>query len=714
MLNFTLQDLFGTTLAILLAPIVFVIPGYVTGWALDLFEFRNRSRLTRYLIGMVLSNAVVPIFAYLIYRYTSSAIILLTLLAAAIIFLIVDILPLFRNKIQRGPEFDQYQRMALFIGAGWVVFSTLLLVDLQIGDRLYFPTVSYDYLTRIALINAITRTGMPPINPSFFPGYPVQLTFLYFYWYVFGSIIDQIGGSLVNAQHAMLASVTWTGLSLMAVIAIYLRIRNKNTSYNNPWRAAIIGNLLLLISGMDFIPVIAVAIKAREALGNMVFNGRIEGWNMPVMSWLNAITWVPNHVSAALQSITAMLLLLSVFRGSRKQKLTAGIVAGVALASSFGTSVWITLVFAVFWAAWTIYRIATKENLDTLWSMIIAGVTGAGLSIPFVSGLLSSGGASSSSGLPLALYVRPFFMSAFFGNIPQWAHTTLNFFFLPLNYLMELGFFLVIGLYWIQHRKKEGQSNNPFQNAEIILLLIISTIMSFVYSTIIQINDLGIRAWLPAQFILLVWTTDVIQDWLGNKLPGISTIFHAIGQQVSIGKALQFLLIIGFLTTALEAFSTRMWPMLVDWNIAGFPNDLSPDTNLGRRSYDARLAYEFINNNIPASAITQNNPNSVLDRASGLYGTNQMAISDRTAYGIPADTFKLYKSAVAEIFERESAWIKIDQSCKQYYIDILIVNDLDPLWKKLPALEQERSPLYQNKYYAVFACGNFNKIAAQP
>lgn len=712
MTNFTIQDLFGITLAILLGPIVFVIPGYVTGWALDLFEFRNRSRLTRYLIGMILSNTIVPIFAYLIYHYISGAIVLFALLIAAIIFLVVDIFPLFRNKIPLNPGLNQLQQMALFIGAGWTVFSTLLLVDLQIGNRLYFPTVSYDYTTRIALINAITRSGMPPINPSFFPGHPVQLTFLYFYWYVFGSIIDQVGGSVVNAQHAMLASVTWTGLCLMATIAIYLRIRNKNISYN-PWQTAIIGSLVLLISGIDFIPVIAVAVKAREVLGNMLFNGRIEGWNMPIMSWLNALTWVPNHVSAALQCITAMLLVLSVFQGSRKQKLTAGIVAGVAFASSLGTSVWITLVFAVFWVIWTIYLVVTKENLDMLWGMILAGVVGAGLSMPFMSGLLRSGGLSPSE-LPVALYIRPFFMDAFFGNIPQWVHATLNLFFLPLNYLMELGFFLVVGLYWIQHRKKEGRKNNPFQNAEVILLLIVSIIMSFVYSTIIQINDLGIRAWLPGQFVLLIWTTDVIQGWLGNKHPGISTIFHAIGQQTGIGKALQFLLIIGFLTTVLEAFSTRMWPMLVDWNIAGFPNDLSPDTNLGRRSYDARMAYGFINNNLPASAITQNNPNSILDRASGLYGTSQMVISDRTAYGIPSDTYKLYKSAIAEIFERESAWIEIDQSCKKYYIDILIINDLDPLWKKLPTLEQERNPLYQNNYYAVFACGNFSKITIRP
>ena len=230
--------------------------------------------------------------------------------------------------------------------------------------------------------------------------------------------------------------------------------------------------------------------------------------------------------------------------------------------------------------------------------------------------------------------------------------------------------------------------------------------LSFVYSTVEQINDLGIRGWLLGQFVLLVWATDAIQKWLENKSPTPKNIFSTIGKQPQIGKALQALLVIGLLTTSLEAFLTRMWPIIVDWNIAGFPNTLSPDTNFGSRNYDAKLAYEYINTHLPTTAIIQYNPNIYLDRPSGLYGERQIAISDRTAYGIPTTTFQAMQNDVATIFQFDTTWEAIDKKCAQYSIDALVINDLDPLWQRLPELEMQRKPLYQNQYYSVVACGN--------
>jgi hypothetical protein len=224
------------------------------------------------------------------------------------------------------------------------------------------------------------------------------------------------------------------------------------------------------------------------------------------------------------------------------------------------------------------------------------------------------------------------------------------------------------------------------------------------HSTLIQTNILGIRPWLLGQFVLLIWATDVIQGWLGNNPPSLSSFFKVIGYKPRIGRIIQILLLIGLLTTALEAFSTRMWPILVDWNIAGFPNDLSPDRNLGDRTYNARLAYDFVNN-LPTNTVAQYNPDVVLDRPSGLYGTVQFAISDRTNYGVPQDIYETIKSGISNIFERENSWASIDQSCNDYFINTLVVYDLDPLWKQLPTLEGERKALYQNGYYAIFHCG---------
>ncbi len=167
-LNFTFQDILGSLLAILIFPVVLLIPGYVLGWALNLFDFRERTRLVRYVIGITLSNAVVPIYVYLLYRFISGRFVIFTLVLYALIFIMLDILPLLRkekpNSLIVHAETKRYQTILLGWAVIWIVFSVLLLVDLQFSNRLYFPTTSFDYTTRTAVIDAITRTGVPPIT----------------------------------------------------------------------------------------------------------------------------------------------------------------------------------------------------------------------------------------------------------------------------------------------------------------------------------------------------------------------------------------------------------------------------------------------------------------------------------------------------------------------------------------------------------------------
>jgi hypothetical protein len=164
------------------------------------------------------------------------------------------------------------------------------------------------------------------------------------------------------------------------------------------------------------------------------------------------------------------------------------------------------------------------------------------------------------------------------------------------------------------------------------------------------------------------------------------------------------------LTTTLEALTTRSWPILIDTNIVGFPNSLSPDTNLGPRMYSARLAYEYMNRNLPGKVITQNNPTPILDRPSGLYGERQMVIADRTAYGVPMDALETLRREIGVLFGSETvSWKEIDQTCQKYQIDVLIINDTDPIWKSLSSLAGQHSPLYQNEFYAALPCGRFAK-----
>jgi hypothetical protein len=332
--------------------------------------------------------------------------------------------------------------------------------------------------------------------------------------------------------------------------------------------------------------------------------------------------------------------------------------------------------------------------------------------VPFILGILQDGGGgtSSGSGLPVALYIRPFMVTSLLDMLPQPVLYVLDFLFLPLNYLFELGFFFLIAAIWLQDFYKQNKEFSPVYKAELTLVVVSFVVLSFVHSTIIAINDLGIRGWLPVQFILVVWASDVIFQiadegkWVSAKL------FQKVSGQKKIGLALGVMLVIGYLTMSLEFFSLRAWSILVDTGDVGTPNGLSLDTHFGERTYAARQAYDYLRDHIPADVITQNNSLGFLDRPSGLYGTHQMVISDRTSYGVSSDVFNDLTQKVGVIFSayNVSGWESVDEVCRRYSIDVLIFKDTDPIWDSLDVLKLLRPPLYENRYYAIFTCGNYS------
>jgi len=361
--NFTLQDIFGAALACALFALIFVAPGYVLGWLLDLFDFTRRTSAVRFVIAIVLSVAVSPIILFLVYHFTSAKTTILFLLLIGIVFSII----LLKSKYASLPEeATSFYRTALLVAVGWIIFAILFIVDIQWGDRLYYNVISYDFTTRVAIVNAITRSGVPPINPSYYPGHPVRLTFLYYFWYIPCSLAAQIGSPFVSGYTAMIASVAWCGLALMATIALYLRLRNPAGGSSSTWKSSLLGIGLLLVSGLDVIPALLLIISSRVRYGYTFLNGDIEHWNEQITAWIGSVAWVPHHVAALIACLAALMLIHSV-RGRRtSQQIKAGVIAGLAFASAVGLSVYVTLVFVLFWGIWMIVLFFQKERLLSL------------------------------------------------------------------------------------------------------------------------------------------------------------------------------------------------------------------------------------------------------------------------------------------------------------------------------------------------------------
>ena len=88
-----------------------------------------------------------------------------------------------------------------------------------------------------------------------------------------------------------------------------------------------------------------------------------------------------------------------------------------------------------------------------------------------------------------------------------------------------------------------------------------------------------------------------------------------------------------------------------------------------------------------------------------------MVIADRTVYGVSLTTYNKFVNELEFLFTEDfSNWQPIDDACQKYSIDLLIFSDLDPAWQSLAVLKTQRSALYENEHYAIFACGSYTKI----
>ena len=686
--NFTLQDVLGTVLAFCLFPLVIVFPGYVFGWAFNLFEFRRRLLPARLAISLLLSVAISPILYYLMASWFSLNIALIVTILIALVFIVL----LIREKPtlpQNGPW-----RTLFWVSLGWLVLAIFSLIDLQWGDHeLYFSVASYDHTTRVSITDAMTRTGIPPINPSYYPGHYLKLTFLYFFWYILGSMIDFIGGSLIDARTALFASIIWCGLALMAMVAFYLRLRNGRDERDKAkiWQRVFIGFASLSITGLDILPTILLMRSGNGAIGDL------EHWNEQITAWVGALLWVPHHVASLIAGFVGVMLIHSVRGQSRTKQFTALVFSGIAFASALGLSIWVTLIFVLFWGTWMLFLYFQKEQRALLFPMFIAGVVALLLAGPFLLGLLSSGSGAEAGALPIALTVRSFrFADIFLENSSLLWKSLIRLIFLPLNYFFELGFFALTAFIWLTSHKDDLRKN-PYYFAETLLLAVSFFIGTFTRSTLIENNDLGWRAWLPGQFVLLTWGVDVLSQFTtsSQKLPTLSS---------RTKYSLVALAAIGIATSLLDITLLRF----------GYKIAFGPE--VGYHIFSARQTYTVINQTLPEDIIVQYNPIGSVNRPSGLYGMHQSAISDRTAYGVPLDEYSAKVAAVSEIFKmkKNQSWDSLDALCKEHSIDVIVIVESDPLWESLDLLERQRTSLYADDYYAAFTCGNYSASPRTP
>jgi hypothetical protein len=673
-------DLAGSFAAICLYPLLAVAPGYAIAWLISLFDFRRRTAAFRIALSIPLSVATVPTLLYFADRFAPYPFALLIPAAAVVVCAWL--------AVRHGAPWPRLPRWAWGAALAWLAISLFLSIDLQIGARDYFPVTAADYSVRTAFIESI-GAGVPPANPFFYPGHFAPLRYHYF-WLLLPGLLFRATNGAISTRAAWIGGEFWCGLAFLCLIAIVLRVfwNHGNAPFR---RRAMIAVLLTGVTGLDIIPT-AGSWVLRAAGITAAVQPSLEWWNDQVDGFVFTAIWEAHYLAGLIGCVMALLL---IFEGSRHMALSARVryaaPAALILAGAAGTSIYIALVFAVFLLAWlTAAAIRRWWNLAAM--LIASGAMAIPLALPHALSLrVASSGANAAPAPPLLQFtIRRFYpLDSLLHGQTAAAHFLGDLVALPLNYFLELGFFLVAGLAWRRMRRNSGKPLSPAELAVSLLIAVSLAICTFVRSSVIANNDLGWRGFLFAQLGLLLLATDVLSE---TPRP----------------RRYLTLLVLGAAGSVYDLAILRTFPLLSDAGVV-MSRDWLGGANAGAQIYSAREAYRWIAASTPRTAVIQFDPYTYSQNTAALlYSERQIAAADSqclAAFGGDAAECRALVAAMAPVYARGVAPVSnLSESCRTLPVDYLVAEDRDAVWQIRNSWVWNERPAFANARFRIFPC----------
>lgn len=689
--NFTLIDILGTIEASLLLGLFLFVPGYVIGWTTDVFSFRRRRTVTQLALSTPLAVAVVPIVVYLTGRYPG---LLWSVFVATWIVFVLVIAGNWKGTWSKAQlPLRREFRIAICFALIWAFIAIASLIDLQFKQRLYFSVPAYDYSLRTA-ITAEAARRIPPTNPFFASTPPVPLKYHYF-WMLICTLPVRLAH--LSARHAMYGGTVWAGVILMSLIAVCLKFFIR--ARENIERKVLIGCGLLAVTGLDILPTLYLYFHQDWISADM------EWWNEQITSWMDALLWTPHHVMCLVACVVGLLVLREPV-ASKGQRLAAIVLAGCAFASAAGLSILVTFTFAVFILLLLLVSLLRRQFADIAF-FSAAGAIALLLALPFLRTLTMPSGASGGGAFAV-FSVRDFPLAVLVmaKTLKYNADTSLlvSHLLLPVSYLLELGFFFLVGIFRFNAIRRRRLQITDIEIAAWLMVLSSFLVGTFLRSTTIGSNDLGWRCFLLAQLVLLLWGAWLIEEWWTSPRPVASRF---------VVRLAQICIFIGVIGTMYQVTMLRIYPLLHDYANADptLFDWVYADQKVGERTYALRSVYERLNDALPAGSIVQYNPYATSFISHEIYSSHAAAVGGpdcASAFGGNSNTCGVRFKAVVPLFINPTPLQEagLDDLCRQYGITALLVDNTDEVWGRRDTWVWKRTPMFANNDVRAFACGD--------
>lgn len=336
--------------------------------------------------------------------------------------------------------------------------------------------------SKIAMIDAMARSGVPPLNPFVHEaGTPDRLAY-YYLWHFGASVFAVLTGA--SGWEADAALTWFTGFaSLLLMIGLALRLGAGGAA---PFLVLVLAASASVRSLLDALPFTSV-LKEASGLGG----------------WLFQTAWAPQHLASATCVVLACLALVRLAEGGGW---LAAMLFGLLAAAGYQTSIWVggvTFAVAAFVIAlFLLLKLEPQRRAGFAVKVGAAGALALSLSLPFL--LDQASVAAARGGFPVALSAVEVLGASVPATLRAWLDVPAYW----LVYLpVEFASFYVAGLIGLWMLVKERRA--PVMPLALLVAASLA-VAGLLRSTVAWNNDLGWRAVLPALLLLVPFAAAAI------------------------------------------------------------------------------------------------------------------------------------------------------------------------------------------------------------
>jgi len=445
----------------------------------------------RQILPRVLAFAAAPVLGWAIFSAVSLPVFVLTGLSAVAVATFAGLCALAAGvamavtPASREASTPLVSGFALAAAAALALVPAVAILPKFAGDSVYLADPIFDH-SKIAIVDAMIREGLPPINPVFGEtGTASHLAYYYLWHFAAASLALPLGIGGWEADIGLTWFTAFASLALMMGLAVWLSGRSS---------AAL---LVVILAAAGSVRVTLCQIFGLDGLEP--FLQHPTGF----AGWLFQSAWVPQHLMSASSAVMAMLLLAQ-FARHRGPGLLLALVATVVAGYESSTYVGgVTFAIAVLPAApIVLLSIDPAKRARVVVGLLFAAALALTFVMPFIRDQIAL--VAVHGGTP-PVGIHPFEVLGELVPLPFRRVLDLPAYWLVLLPIEFPATFFAGSIALFVLLRSEAPPTQKTTTALIAALAMTGLVCSWLLvGTLGDNNDLALRAVLPATMVLIV------------------------------------------------------------------------------------------------------------------------------------------------------------------------------------------------------------------